>query len=131
MTVNLNDCLMEDNMDEDGNEDPDSTPEPTTVLTVELAKGKSVAVFHATVEDDALVVERVGVRAAGADADDVYYTDAGILAEELQDGINAYLADHGVDSDFVEFVQGFVADKVRGRPRGSWRRWWPWRRGWL
>ncbi len=107
MTVDLNECMMED-----AEEDSEETPAPATVLTIELAKGKSVAVFHASIEDDALIVDRVGLRGASNTGEDVYFTDAGILAEELQDGINAYLADHGVDADFVDFIQGFVADKV-------------------
>ena len=81
VTINLNECFMNDEPDEDEG----VVPEPS--LSIELTKGKQTAVFQANIEENALVVTRVGLRAAGRaasnDHDEVYFTDATVLDEVL------------------------------------------------
>lgn len=78
--VNLNDCFMTDEM-----EDDDEPPAPEPSLTIELQKNKTVAVFHASIEEGSLLVNRVGLRdvskSSSDDHETVYYTDASVLDE--------------------------------------------------
>jgi len=121
ITVDINECSHADAMEDEESEEEVSTgKEPA--FTIEIANGATGQTMickceaYAEPQDESytaypFVIHEVGVKAKGGDVANTYFSDPGYWDDALEESFREFLAEKGVDEEFVEDLCHYVHNK--------------------